>query len=769
MFSGISRRKRPDRSASLELPPSPIARFGEYVLRSETMVRIGLCVLASLAIWVILAGWRPPLGYRTGYVPQRDITARVAFHWFDQLQTDKDREEAKRKVRHSYENDVSRLDELQQSLKNRIVQVVAVESFDNLDEDMWRDFWTPSDEEEDPSLEQLSETYRLFRAALIEEGRIDALEKAIQAALLPIKKNGLLSELEHGIEEGSQTTIEVHLVGNPEASEPVAVEEVQLSPEIRAKLRGDLGREISTQFGSKAMADDQLQMVADRVYGWLSDQLPTTLTRNKEESDKSTLLAQADVPDAMKEYLAGDSIPEAAGGVPLGDDGLELLTLEHEAYLVSIGAWEQVRYAAAIFGMHVALFSLCGFYVYYRRNSPLHELHQLITLLVFVVATVGLTSFTARDQWRAEMIPLLLFGMTLTIAYQREVALLFTAALTLMVTLSLVQEISEFVIIMATCASMTLSLGRIRSRTKLIYVGAIAGAVAFLTTLGVRSLVGQPLDIILLDDATWFAFCALMSGVLLTAILPFIEAFFGVQTEISLLELGDAAHPLLQELVQRAPGTYNHSINVASIGEAAAESIGANGLLVRVGAYFHDIGKMLKPGYFVENQQDGQDFHESLLPAMSTLVIIAHVKDGADLARKHNLPQPIIDFILQHHGTTIVEYFFDRAKGQCKDDPDAADVDENSFRYPGPKPQTREAGVMMLADAVESACRSLVEPGPARIEAIVHEIATKRLLDGQFDECNLTFEDLSTVQSSLVKSLTAVYHGRVKYPDQQTA
>jgi putative nucleotidyltransferase with HDIG domain len=250
--------------------------------------------------------------------------------------------------------------------------------------------------------------------------------------------------------------------------------------------------------------------------------------------------------------------------------------------------------------------------------------------------------------------------------------------------------------------------------------------------------------------------------------LPFIERMFDVQTDISLLELGDVQHPLLQELVRRAPGTYNHSINVASIAETAAEAIGVNGLLVRVGAYFHDIGKMLKPAYFVENQGPEGNRHESLQPAMSTLVIIAHVKDGVDLARQHGLPQSIIDFIEQHHGTTLVEYFYRREAKRLESDPDAGELDESTFRYPGPKPQTKEAGVLMLADVVESASRALSDPTPARIESLVHDLALKRLLDGQFDECGLTLSELRTIEDSLVKSLTAVYHGRVRYPEHQT-
>ena len=255
----------------------------------------------------------------------------------------------------------------------------------------------------------------------------------------------------------------------------------------------------------------------------------------------------------------------------------------------------------------------------------------------------------------------------------------------------------------------------------------------------------------------------------MTGLLPFIEKTFGVLTDISLLEIGDVSHPLLQELVRRAPGTYNHSINVAAIGEAAADAIGARGLLVRVGAYFHDIGKMLKPQYFVENQGQGSpSLHETLLPAMSRLIIVAHVKDGADLARQHHLPLPIIDFIEQHHGTTLVEYFFRRAQ-QNESDATRGEVEEHSYRYPGPKPQTKEAGVLMLADAAESASRSLVDPAPARLESLVRDLAMSRLLDGQFDDCGLTLQELHIVEESLVKSLTAVYHGRVRYSEQRTA
>ncbi len=265
------------------------------------------------------------------------------------------------------------------------------------------------------------------------------------------------------------------------------------------------------------------------------------------------------------------------------------------------------------------------------------------------------------------------------------------ALVALVFTVSHGYGVDEFVVLTATSFVASLLCGRIRSRTRLVYIGLIAAAVAFPTTIGVGTMVGQPLGSGLFLDGLWFAGGALLAGLFMTALLPFLEQWFKIQTDISLLELGDANHPLLKQLVQRAPGTYNHSINVASIAEAAAESIGANGLLCRVGAYFHDIGKMRKPEYFVENQESGQNKHDDLVPTMSTLVIIAHVKEGAEMARRNHLPQPIIDIIEQHHGTTLVEYFYKQATRKKRSDRgDSTAIVEADFRYPGP--QTANSG-----------------------------------------------------------------------------
>jgi cyclic-di-AMP phosphodiesterase PgpH len=481
----------------------------------------------------------------------------------------------------------------------------------------------------------------------------------------------------------------------------------------------------------------------------------------------------------------------APGGRPLSTGDIQKLYAEHTAIHSQQGVWHLLARVMASIGIYVLLTVICGWYLHIHHRLLLEHTGRLAVLAASVVVIVLLSRVGSSDAWRAESIPLILFGMTIAIVFDRPLALLLTVAVSLVVSLSLGFSLPKYLLVTSSVVVPTLMVARIRSRTRLIHIGVVSGGIVLVATLCISGIAGQAFglshwthvslvdggDLVtrwsfaqrVLYGAAWYGVCVVLAGFLMTGLLPFMERALDFQTDIRLLELGDAAHPVLRQLAQRAPGTYNHSINVASIAEAAAEAIQADGLLVRVASYFHDIGKMFKPEYFIENQSTAGNQHDSLVPAMSTLVIIAHVKDGANLARQHRLPRSIIDLLEQHHGTTLVEYFFRQATLQHENAPDSRRPDETNFRYPGPRPRTREAAVLMMADAVESACRSLTDPTPSRIESLVNEIGLKRLLDGQFAECNLTLQDLNAIQESLVKSLTAVYHGRIKYPSQQTA
>ncbi len=258
----------------------------------------------------------------------------------------------------------------------------------------------------------------------------------------------------------------------------------------------------------------------------------------------------------------------------------------------------------------------------------------------------------------------------------------------------------------------------------------------------------------------------LLGGVIATGLLPLVEMTFGYTTDIKLLELANLDQPLLREQMVQAPGTYHHSVIVSNMVEASAKAVGANPLLAKVAAYYHDIGKTKKPLYFIENQIHCENKHEKLAPSMSSLILISHVKDGVEMAKKQKLGKEIVDIIQQHHGTSIISYFYEKAKEQAeKKGGKSPLVKEQDFRYPGPKPQTKEAGLVMLADMVEAASRTLVDPTPSRIQGMLQRIIRKVFSDGQLDECELTLKDLNEIAKSFNKTLSGIFHHRVDYPE----
>jgi putative nucleotidyltransferase with HDIG domain len=264
-------------------------------------------------------------------------------------------------------------------------------------------------------------------------------------------------------------------------------------------------------------------------------------------------------------------------------------------------------------------------------------------------------------------------------------------------------------------------------------------------------------------NAGWHALATFLVGLFIQSLLPLIEKIFRIATSMTLLDYSDANQPLLKRLAMEAPGTFSHSLLLGSVAEAAAEAIDCNGLLCRVGAYYHDIGKINKPSYFVENEIGSTSRHVELSPAMSQLIIIGHVKDGIEMAKEYGLPAVLRQFIETHHGTTLIEYFYGEAKK--KQDEKQSPPSESEFRYAGPKPRTKEAAIVMLADTVEGAVRSMHgELTPTKIEAAVHNMAMKRLRDGQLDECELSLRELSQIEASISKTLAAHHHGRIAYP-----
>src|SRR3989454_7014008 len=334
-----------------------------------------------------------------------------------------------------------------------------------------------------------------------------------------------------------------------------------------------------------------------------------------------------------------------------------------------------------------------------------------------------------------------------------------------------------------TAVSLTL---QVRRRGRLIRAGFFVGLAIWLLSL-TFGLIG-PINWFYPTANDWAMLgvqsaLAIANGIVTATLvggaLPMLEHLFGITTDISWLEASDLNHPLLRRMTIEAPGTYHHSLVVANLAEAAAEAIGANATLCRVCSYFHDVGKLIKPEYFTENMSFERNPHDDLAPTMSALIIIAHVKEGVDLALKHRLNQRIIDIIQEHHGTSLVYYFYQRALQQQEDaraggkiinmrKEDVPEVGEESFRYSGPKPQTKESAIVSLADTIESASRSLEKPTPQKIEALVNELIDERISDRQLDDCDLTLGELKVIADRFRFTLMTMLHSRIAYPRQET-
>ena len=301
-----------------------------------------------------------------------------------------------------------------------------------------------------------------------------------------------------------------------------------------------------------------------------------------------------------------------------------------------------------------------------------------------------------------------------------------------------------------------------RERKVFVKAGLKLGLLNIILVMVINAYMGGSSTFKFLWDCA-FAFSAgISAGIVTAGIAPLVEIAFGYTTDIKLLELANLDQPILRKLMIEAPGTYHHSVIVGTMVEAAASEIGANPLLAKVCGYYHDIGKIKKPLYFIENQTSGMNKHDKLAPSMSSLILIAHIKDGVEIARKNKLGQVIIDTIRQSHGTSLISYFYEKAKQQKGEN--AVKID--NFRYPGPKPQTREAGLVMLSDMVEAASRTLANPTPSKIQGLVQNLINKAFSDGQLDDCELTLKDLHKIAKSFYKILSGIHHHRIEYPEK---
>jgi putative nucleotidyltransferase with HDIG domain len=484
------------------------------------------------------------------------------------------------------------------------------------------------------------------------------------------------------------------------------------------------------------------------------------LTREKRAEQLASLQP------VMDPYEPGDILVQRG---ELDDEDLALLRAEHDQYIVQrsidrelLSQWRWKRLGL----LGVVMMITVGLSIYTARcqprvvRKPARALALASLLLLMLTADrIVLVGMDASPMWSVATITMT--AAVLVIAYSQIFAIGATTGLAFLTIPTLGAPYSLLLILLTVASVLIILLREVRTRLKMVEVGALGALAAGVSACFVS--LAQQQDA--LRTSAIAALAAIAGTSVVMVLLPVIERVFRITTSLTLLEWADTSKQLLRQLIEKAPGTWQHSNMLGSIAEKAAEEIGANGLLVRVGAFYHDVGKSCKPNYFVENQQAKVSAHQGLAPTMSLLVILAHVKDGLALAKEHRLPPVLHQFIAEHHGTTIVRYFHARATQEARaSGRPEREPSESEFRYPGPKPRSRESAILMVCDSTEGAVRALQDPTPGRIENVVHEILMARLMDGQFDDCDITLKELSRVEESLVKSLCAIHHGRIAYP-----
>ena len=490
------------------------------------------------------------------------------------------------------------------------------------------------------------------------------------------------------------------------------------------------------------------------------------LSYNAQRTSELRRQAMATVPIYSGSYKKNERIVDA--NVPLSSAQLAALNAYKKA--LESQTFEENRrkhYAMAVGKIFIALGVISIFigylYLYRRRIYSSFSYLFLLTLMSAIPLSVAYYTAWAGDISEF-LIPAAVATILAAILFDAEVGIMMSLAISLLVaTLTPGTGLRIGLLYFLGGSVGVLTVGRVRHRKEFYRSMLFVPLTMAVTIAASHDWLGDTSLADLGTDMFVAAINGFVCPLLAIGLLPLLESVFKIATDITLLELSDLNNPLLKEMAVKAPGTFSSVLTVGALAEAAAEKIGANPLLARVGSYYHDIGKTVIPEYFIENQYGGENPHDRLSPHMSALVIVSHVKEGYELGVRYGLPEAILSVIKQHHGTSLMASIYHKAKEQADD----GDVDESAFRYPGPKPQTREAGIVMLADLVEAASRTVHERTPGRLKTLIETIIRQRFLEGELDECDLTLRDLHNIEQSFLPVLVGSYHGRIEYPWQK--
>ena len=439
----------------------------------------------------------------------------------------------------------------------------------------------------------------------------------------------------------------------------------------------------------------------------------------------------------------------------------DIVTAEQLQVMEELGLHAGQVNQLRIFGLAIFVLTVMGLALgyLYKFTRRIYE-NDLYLLLLGIIVLITLFLGKAAHYYSDFAAPIAAGALLAAILIDPRVGLLTGVVMSLLFGVIVDHDLRAVAVALVGSMIGVYSVSKTAHGYSLTRAGVWVAAVNFLV-IGATGFVEQIDSTRLLIQGMLGVFSGIVSAVITTGFLPYLEHTFNITTPIKLLDLAKPNHPLLQRLLLDAPGTYHHSVLIGNLAETAADAVEADAIVVRVGAYYHDIGKIKRPYFFIENQAGTDNPHDKIAPSLSTLIVTSHIKDGIDLCRDYKLPQVIVDIVEQHHGTTLVSYFYKRATENEHSDC----IIEADFRYEGPRPQSKEAALVMLADACEAATRSLSKPNVNRIDGTVRKIIRERLHDGQLDECNLTLKDLKTIGDVFIRVLSGMFHTRIEYPD----
>jgi uncharacterized domain HDIG len=695
-------------------------KLGSFWKNSSSKRFLGLSLFFIIMTGIIFGNFSPQqVTLRTDEVAKRNVVSNITAVIVDEKQTEELKQQAAEKVQKSYQADQYALPNARTDVNNFFTNIKDILQSDNTDKK------TP--------------LKNLLDSMVSRKSVNTGYDTNVLANYLVNTKTQDVEKM-----ESATVTILESVMGKPISEETLP----------------DVYKEASQQADKIAFNASALQIIKLAAI----DSIRANFIYNEDATNKAIKAAEDAVEPVHKTVKTGEII------VREGDR----VTADQISVLEQLGIQRTQSYTLTMIG--VGAFILIALWLvreYLKRyHKAIYENDSLLLLMgLILIMTLSISRFitviqiTDRPEINAMsgyLAPVAAGSMLIAILIDNRLAYFMTVIMALFV--GLLTETHQMGFVTAAFVSGTVGVYRV---TRLSQTSDLAKAGFYIALADVATILtmtfieGNITVSIALIEALLGLISGILSAILMIGFLPYLESGFSITSMIKLLELTNPNHDLLKKLLIEAPGTYHHSLMVGNLAEASAEPIGANPLLVRVGAYYHDIGKIKRPEYFVENQRSYDEPHDKIAPALSALIIISHVKEGVELAREARLPQVIIDFIAEHHGTSFVKYFYNRAI----EEEGEGMVNEDSFRYEGPKPQTKEVALVMLADAVEAAVRSLTNPNMDSIRAMIRKILRDKLNDGQLDESNLTFKDLDVIASTFSKVLEGVYHKRIEYPD----